>query len=159
MRTLLGVFGLAAIAFVVRVAMRPCCEWSPRPAEAANMAEPVASRAAPLPASGSLARTEPVETAAAPDATALLLPDGSRVPALNGARSPQPMREVWPVSVPWSPITGVEHSPAGIDWFVHADGSRSTTQMVWRADLGRMDAMTRLARPMPRTPLPVAAKH
>jgi hypothetical protein len=36
---------------------------------------------------------------------------------------------------------------------VHADGSRSTTEMVWRSDLGRYDATTRLARPTPTAPM------
>lgn len=157
MRGRLLVAGGAALILVVGLARHPGGERLPRvvapvPAPAAEV---VASRVEPAPPSCPAAREAPAEAA---DETTWLLPDGARVPALNGARSPQPMREVWPVSVPWSPITGVEHSPAGIDWYVHADGSRSTTQMVWRADLGRMDAMTRLARPAPRVPLPVAAK-
>lgn len=156
MRAPLLVVGFAAVT-VVGLALRPGCERLPRVAASvpAPVAEGVASRVEPAPPACPAARAAPAEVA---DELTLLLPDGARVPALNGARSPQAMREVWPVSVPWSPITGVEHSPAGIDWYVHADGSRSTTQMVWRADLGRMDAMTRLARPAPRVPLPVATK-
>jgi len=73
----------------------------------------VAPAATPLAA----ANTDNGEDADAATST-LLLPDGSRVPALNGARSPWAMSEVWPNGVPWSPITGVEHSPAGIDWCV-----------------------------------------
>ena len=38
---------------------------------------------------------------------------------------------------------------AGLDWYKHADGSYSTTQMVMRSDLGRMAAMTRVAHPGP----------
>lgn len=81
-----------------------------------------------------------------------LLPDGSRVAALNGAIDPEPLAEAWPAVVAWSPIIGIERSPAGIDWYVHADGSKSTTEMKWRADLGRADAVTRLARPTPKAP-------
>jgi hypothetical protein len=92
------------------------------------------------------------------DAT-LLLPDGSRVAALNGARAPQPLATAWPASVPFQPIVGIERSPAGIDWYVHADGSRSTTEMRWRADLGRDDAVTRLARAAPHATPRVPGPH
>jgi hypothetical protein len=156
MRELLTVGGVAAVAFIAWIGSRSRAEAPPPGVAAAPAAEAVASRVEPVAAPLAPANTQECETA---DATStLLLPDGSRVAALNGARSPRAMSEVWPTGVPWSPITGVERSPAGIDWFVHADGSRSTTQMVWRADLGRMDAMTRLARPTPRASLPVAAK-
>lgn len=159
MRALLLLAGFAAVAAVplaARFALHPCCQWLPQSVAPVPAAEASAARVEPAQAPCAPTRAASAE---AVDETTLLLPDGSRVPALNGARSPKPMSEVWPVSVPWSPITGVEHSPAGIDWFVHADGSRSTTQMVWRADLGREDAMTRLARPTPQVPAPVAAKN
>jgi hypothetical protein len=41
----------------------------------------------------------------------------------------------------------VERSDLGVDWYVHADGTRTTTEMKWRSDLGRLDAMTRIAVP------------
>ncbi len=156
MRALLFTAGLAAAALVARFAAPPCGGELLQGAATGPAADVVASRVQPAQAAVPATCEAP---AAAADDTQLLLPDGSSVPALNGARAPQPMRDVWPVSVPWSPITGVEHSPAGIDWYVHADGSRSTTQMVWRADLGRMDAMTRLARPTPQVPMPVTARR
>lgn len=81
--------------------------------------------------------------------TTMLLPDGSRVATLNGATDVRPMQEVWPKGRPWSPIVGVERSDVGVDWYVHADGCRSTTEMRWRADLGRADALTRIAQPIP----------
>lgn len=85
----------------------------------------------------------------AEDHTRLLaLPDGSFVPALNGALGAPPLIRFWG-NRPWSPIVGRERSDRGIDWYVHADGTRSTTQMAWRSDLGRMDAMTRVAAPGP----------
>ena len=122
---------------------------SPRAAEPCPAAVVVAT-VPPVPASPR-ARSE-----TDPDAT-LLLPDGTRVPALNGARTPTPLAGAWPANVPWSPILGIERSPTGVDWYVHADGSRSTTEMRWRADLGREDAITRLARPVaappPRAPV------
>jgi hypothetical protein len=52
--------------------------------------------------------------------------------------------------MPWSPIVGVEHS-AGVDWYRHANGSYSTTQMV-RADNGSVMAMTRVGHRGPEAP-------
>jgi len=88
--------------------------------------------------------------AAAPDRSTLLeLPDGTRVRALNGAVDAPPMGDFWGPFA-WSPIVAIERSDAGLDWYRHADGSYSTTQMVMRADLGREVAMTRVAHPGPR---------
>ena len=70
------------------------------------------------------------------------------MPALNGATGATRLAQFWG-PLPWSPIVAVERSSAGLDWFRHEDGSDSTTQMVWRKDLGRYDAMTRVAHPGP----------
>lgn len=83
----------------------------------------------------------------------LELPDGSFVAALNGAVEAAPLQQYWG-PFDWSPITGVVRA-GPIDWYQHADGSFSTTQMVWRSDLGRMAAMTRVAHP---GPAPAAAR-
>jgi hypothetical protein len=93
-------------------------------------------------------------TASADRSQHLELPDGLFVPTLNGATNCAPIANYWG-PWPWSPIVGVERSSAGLDWYAHADGSYSTTQMVWREDLGRYDAMTRVAHPGP-TPAAVA---
>ena len=92
-----------------------------------------------------LSQLAPRAEATAPS-TRLELPDGSYVDALNGATDAPPMRDYWGPFA-WSPIVGVERSDAGVDWYRHADGSYSTTQMVLRKDLGRMAAMTRVAHP------------
>jgi len=84
----------------------------------------------------------------------LRLPDGSYVPALNGAEGAPPLQLFWEAGRPWSPIVGVARSDAGVDWYVHADGSRSTTEMKWRSDLGRLDALTRVAHPGDAPPPP-----
>ena len=76
-----------------------------------------------------------------------------RVPFEQRIRS---LGKVWPVDLPWSPIVGTEESDVGLSWYVHENGVRSTTQMVFRRDLGRYDAMTRIARP---GDLPPVAMH
>ncbi len=77
----------------------------------------------------------------------LQLPDGSAVPALNGATDPAPLAQFWG-NFPWSPIVGTQRSD-GIDWYQHADGSFSTTMMVFAHGLGREICMTRVAHPGP----------
>ncbi|MBK8097680.1 MAG: hypothetical protein IPK26_11270 [Planctomycetes bacterium] len=81
----------------------------------------------------------------------LLLPDGSAVPALNGAIDPAPLERYWG-AFPWSPIVGRERSSAGIEWYRHADGSYSTTEMVFVEQLGKQIALTRVAHPGPEQP-------
>jgi hypothetical protein len=78
----------------------------------------------------------------------LALPDGTFVDALNGAIDSPPMSDFWG-PFDWSPIVGIERSSADVDWYKHADGSYSTTEMVMRTDLGRKAAMTRVAHPGP----------
>ena len=56
---------------------------------------------------------------------------------------------LWPRERPYSPIVKVEVDPHGQEWYVHEDGSKSTTVMGWRKDLGRLDAMTQVANPVP----------
>ena len=77
----------------------------------------------------------------------LQLPDGTSVPALNGAVDPAPLAQFWG-NFPWSPIVGTQKS-GGVDWYEHADGSFSTTMMVFAHGLGREICMTRVAHPGP----------
>ena len=73
------------------------------------------------------------------------------MPALNGAVAPPPLAHALGDRA-FAPIVGVERSAAGIDWYLHADGMRSTTEMRWRHDLLRFDALTRVALPVEGTP-------
>ncbi len=98
------------------------------------------------------ATAAPVANGPAPKADRsrqLELPDGTFVAALNGARDPAPLHEFWGSQIPWSPIVGVEQNEHGVDWYRHENGSYSTTQMVWRSDLKRHAAMTRVGHPGP----------
>lgn len=113
-----------------------------QPEQNATSTAPAAT-AAELPPATTAA---PTTTAPAPET--MLLPDGKRVATLNGATDVRPLASAWPKDRPWSPIVGVERSTAGVDWYVHEDGTRSTTEMRWRPDLGRADAVTRIAHPI-----------
>lgn len=127
------------------------------PAASPAMVAPAAPPApSPAPAVGTIPAPRATPAAAKPTSSRdLLLPDGTTVPTLNDAVDAAPIAQFWGPE-PWSPIVGVERSHAGIDWYKHADGSYSTTQMVWRSDLGRHAAMTRVAHPGP-APAPAAA--
>lgn len=151
MRQELALFGGAAV--VALVCSWSLCARSDHPAanaSASPAANAPAAQDAPeaaAPATGQLA-PPPAAPATADRSRLLELPDGTSVPTLNGATDAAPLTHYWGTQ-PWSPIVGVERSEAGLDWYRHADGSYSTTQMVWRSDLGRMAAMTRVAHPGP----------
>lgn len=133
---------------------------SPPPAAAAGPAVTAAEpAAAPSPAReiGTVVEPPLAAPAAVDRSRELELPDGTYVATLNGAVDAAPLARYWG-PFPWSPIVGTERSSAGVDWYKHADGSYSTTQMVWRSDLGRHAAMTRVAHPGPAQTPAVAAK-
>ncbi len=80
-----------------------------------------------------------------------LLPDGSYARSLNGIQNAPDLR--WPSDIPFSPIVDRVTEPNGDQWYVHDNGARSTTVMVYRSDLGKQVPVTRLA--MPTDPVPV----
>ena len=81
----------------------------------------------------------------------MILPSGENVPALNGVN--ESVKLLWPTDLPYSPIVGTQREVDGLEWYVHADGSRSTTQMVFRSDVGRKVAMSVVANP--KAPVPI----
>jgi hypothetical protein len=136
----LAILGLAAGIWLVWPKATPAA-----PASVAPSAGPVEEVA---PATATLQPDpRPVPAANSPDPSrALVLPDGTAVPCLNGAHDCESLARAWG-NWPWSPIVGVQRSDVGVEWYVHADGSRSTTEMKFRSDLGRDDAITRVAHP------------
>src|SRR5690606_36359339 len=114
------------------------------------VAEPVIPRAcvATTPA----APVTPTLAASTPRAERTLhlaLPDGTSVPPLNGVERPAILP--WPPHRPWSPIVGKETDEDGVQWYVHADGSSTTTQMAWHPQLGRLDPVTIVLNPVAKT--------
>ena len=79
----------------------------------------------------------------------LVLPGGTAVAALNGVV--EEIELLWPENRPWSPIISTELN-GGLQWYVHADGSKSTTQMLFRSDLGRETAISLVQNPMKAAP-------
>lgn len=76
-------------------------------------------------------------------------PDGTYLPALNGVRGAPAIQ--WPAGRPFSPVVDKVGTPPN-EWYVHADGARSTTTMTFRSDLGRTSPMSHVA--VPQKPLP-----
>jgi len=113
--------------------------------------EPVASK--PAPEAAAAPDPAQVQVASVPEDVAipapkgrLGLPDGSWVPALNGAEGEHDLAKAWERGRPFAPILDVVDGPY-CQFYRHADGTLSTTQMVWREDLGRDDVCVWVAHP------------
>lgn len=120
-----------------------------RPAGGDSLPQPPASApTVPTLANASLGR--PREEPATSTRGAIVYPDGSRLPALNGATSPP--RPTYPSWLQFTPVVRTVRGADGRDWYEHEDGTRTTTYMVWRDDLGRMDAVTDLSTPREHKP-------
>ena len=79
----------------------------------------------------------------------LYFPDGSYLPALNGATN---VPSVAFRDRAYSPVIGKAKDDTGREWYQHEDGSSSTTFMGWRKDLGRYDGNTVVAHPTDSRP-------
>ena len=142
--------GLAAAAVVAIAAIGLRENAAPPAADPPPaVVTPAATLAPAAPAAAVPAPVVPVR--AATREASLELPDGTFVPMLNGATGALSLKQYWGAR-PWSPILHVVRSDAGVDWYVHADGTFTTTEMKWRSDLGRLDAMTRIAIPKGEPP-------
>ena len=116
------------------------------PAQQSAAAAP--QQTTPPAATGRIARKQPAANQSEAVSRKLELPDGTFVATLNDAVNAPALSTYWG-PFDWSPIIGTERSSAGVDWYKHADGSYSTTQMVCRSDLGGNEAMTAVAHPGP----------
>lgn len=79
------------------------------------------------------------------------LPNGERMPVLNGAHGAPAMS--WPPNRPWSPIINKVTDPDGIEWYWHEDGSRTTTQNLFHTHLGRKAPVTNVFVPQKTVPM------
>lgn len=81
------------------------------------------------------------------------MPDGKYLPALNGVLNPPALG--WPKDRPYSPVVGTERDTRGNDWYLHADGSKSTMNMIDMNRGGRVvrEAVTQVANPQAALPV------
>jgi hypothetical protein len=138
---------LSGLAALIALAVVSAVFWFPPRGDAEiepALPEPPAATATPEPTPA------PIRT---PDRPEELVgyPDGTYMPPLNGVTHPSSL--MWPVGHPFTPIVGKRSTADGTWWYLHADGTCSTTMMVWRSDVGAKVAMTHVARPVPVAPV------
>ena len=140
----------ATVALAVFATARPASDDVPATVPHLRAAEPATrSRLAGDPtADPSTTRSAPAE-----EERQIVFPDGSKLPPLNGVEVPAPME--WPGERPYSPVVRRMRDQRGREWYIHADGSRTSTWMEWRKDLGRYDAVTVVDNPVAGTPVPI----
>ncbi len=73
------------------------------------------------------------------------MPDGTWMRALNDVLDAPKI--LWDRAVPKSPVVGLRTLDDGVTWFVHADGTLTTTTRLWRDDLAREDVTTLTQHP------------
>lgn len=114
---------------------------APRSSESApaKAASAGAAPTEPSPRAGELSLPEP------PAGSGLVMPNGQRVPCLNGVDGEFVLR--WPRGRPFAPIVAVETTDTGLAWYVHQDGTRSTTQWMQKPD-GSREGVGSVASPV-----------
>lgn len=143
-----------ALGFLIVAVAAGGVAWSlrDRPAEKAPAPAPQkAPEKAPTPNAGAAASVVmPIpDKKGVPPERLLRFPNGETAAPLNGIENPATC--VWG-DVPWSPIVRRELNN-GIEWYVHADGTYTTTTTVWRSDSQRMEPVTLCHHPTTPAPL------
>lgn len=120
--------------------------WSssrdPRPAAPAAPAPPREAPKAVVPVPATAAAKVPATNAMRP---VLVMPDGQELPLLNGVTSAKP--PIWPEGRPYAEVVD-KVVVGGVEYYRHKDGTMTTTQLLWRPDLGRYDATTQVKAPV-----------
>ena len=126
---LTATIGICAAAGLGMLLQMPGEETSPTARDAvAVSSEPLAG---PMTADfSSLAMVPSSVPQPGPGAAVITYPDGSRYPTLNGVTGPIKLN--WTSDRPYSPIVGTMYDGElnQLYWYVHADGSYSTTAMM-----------------------------
>ena len=110
--------------------------------------------AASTPSSGQGVGVLPVAKVTTIDVSrSIRMPDGKYLPALNGVLNPPAL--TWPTGRPYSPVVGTERDTRGDEWYVHADGSKSTMTMIQMNRQGRMsdEPVSYVATPQANLPV------
>lgn len=118
---------------------------------ALEMAKPPRAAAPDRSRSGDPVREAQVGRASGPGPNSLRMPDGTYLPVLNGAVG-APAAE-WPKGRPYSPVVKKVIDAAGLEWYLHADGSYTITQNQYRSDLGKTEPATLIYNPTESKPM------
>lgn len=78
-----------------------------------------------------------------PGEPAIMLSDGTRLPALNGVAKPPLVN----TNRTTKPVVAVIVDERGLEWFEHADGCLTTSRYVWRSNRKLWDAVAMHAIP------------
>ena len=85
---------------------------------------------------------------------AAIFPDGTWLPPLNGVEIAPPFPGFAP-DFPYAPVVEIIEGDKGISWYIHADGSHSSTQLVETQQGGRTFTQAGWAVGNPTKTLPV----
>src|SRR5262245_59526110 len=104
----------------------------------------------PKPVAPVVALLQTPQAAGAPEADCISYPDGTRLPPLNGVKkAPQIL---FHRAMPFTKVLRKETDPrTGLEWYVHENGARSTTRMMWRN--GVQEAVGEVEMPAETKPL------
>lgn len=139
---------------------------APTPPRAATAAAPTETTAptpmtaaldasAPEPAAGVPTNPRGIGRFGTPPPGSAVFPDGTWLPPLNGVTEAPPYPEDG-TQRPFSPIVRIYRNPqSGQEWYVHADGSYSTTWMAETTEPGRhyRTPMWEVAHQVPTLPV------
>jgi hypothetical protein len=139
-----AVLGAAAIGAIAWFALRgPDAPAAPAAGPAAPAPKPAPAAEPPRPEQATVAR--PAKPAKVEGA--VKYPDGSSMPALNGVTSEVVLQ--WGVGA-FTKVVGTENGPGGWQWYVHENGTRSTTAMVTVNDVPQaMGIVAEPTKPLP----------
>ncbi|HEX6813475.1 MAG TPA: hypothetical protein VF384_17785 [Planctomycetota bacterium] len=142
---------LSALLLVAAIALA-FWWWPGTPAQALVPPEPASPPDATVPhepAEPAVAPLPTPESAGVAAADCITYPDGSLLPPLNGVKKAPPM--VFHRRVPFSKVTGKERDRNGVEWYVHENGARSTTRLMWKN--GVQEAVSEISLPAEPKPL------
>lgn len=131
-------------------------EEKPTDAEAAKQAESTDAKATPMQASPAPKAVAKAKKKEVPEKFRLYFPDGTWLPTLNGAKNCKPVEFS---ARPYSPVVRKEFdAKSKISWYIHADGSRSTTlKSPWKGQMNHVTAVLHPGSHDPDAPMPPVA--
>lgn len=114
-----------AVACCLGLTLVPRCDPPTAPGDAAARTAVATASGDPAPTPAASATAVVASPPVTAPARELRFPDGTTRPTLNGVADS--LAPSFTDCVPFAPIVGTERDYHGIDWYVHANGVRSTS--------------------------------